>query len=57
MTEHEDLAELATRFQARLNGIAMAALGRDERPRIPGETVEQLAKVAVEWAKQQGLVD
>lgn len=56
MDERAALDELTARFEARLTGIGLVSLGRDEHPRIPGETAGELAKVAVKWAKERQLI-
>lgn len=56
MDERAALDDLTARFEARLAGIGFVSLGRDEHPRIPGETASELAKVAIQWAKEQQLL-
>lgn len=55
MTRDDAFEELTARFNARLNGLALQAMGRSQRAAIPDETGEALARIAVEWAQAHGI--
>jgi hypothetical protein len=46
---------MARRFDARLRGPALQHIASGNKPAIPAEAADELARLAVEWAAEQGL--
>jgi len=52
MMRDEAVNDLTERLQARLNGVALVALGQGRAPVIPTDAAAALAVVAAEWAEE-----
>jgi hypothetical protein len=54
VNREEAMVDLSERFDARLNGLGLQHIAAGSQPRIPPETADVLARLAVDWAIEHG---